>query len=141
MARFFCDTIVPMLMILVLQEPLLYPADRPWIARLRKAFDFWLRAALAVVLAITLAESGKAHEIWPGRHGFPSGHATMASTLATILILHRGPAWGFLVVPLAILMPPALYFNKSHSPIESIAGSILGPVVVLLVWRVTRRYV
>ncbi len=140
MARYLCDTIAPMLMILILQEPLLYPADKPWSARLRRALDFWIRAALAIVIACTLAESGKAHEIWPGLHGFPSGHATMASVLATIIVLHRGPAWAVLVVPLALLMPPALYFNQAHTPIEAVGGLLLGPVVALLVWRLTRRF-
>jgi membrane-associated phospholipid phosphatase len=140
MARYLCDTIVPMLMILVMQEPLLYPTDRPWTARLRRALDFWVRAALAITIAVTLSQTGKAYEVWPGLPGFPSGHATMASALATIIVLHRGPAWAFLAVPLALLMPPALYFNQAHTPIESLAGLLLGPIVVLPVWWLTRRY-
>lgn len=96
-----------------------------------KLWEFWLRSALGIGLAVILAESGKRLEVWPGHPGFPSGHETLALAAATCLVV-RDRRWLWAVLPLALIQAVLLVIAHFHHPVE-VAGALLtGPPPVLL---------
>lgn len=127
------------LVFLIAQEPLLLPASLPRGERFRRSAVLYARSALAVALPVVLAELGKQYEIWPGRPGFPSGHATFAASTAMVLVLHRGSAWLAIALPLTVIVGVSLVYAGWHSPVEVAGGFILGSALSLLVWRLTSR--
>jgi membrane-associated phospholipid phosphatase len=131
------NAINPIFIIMILEEPLL-PLG---IARERflGTVSFWGRVLLCMGVAVTLAEMGKAHQVWHGHPLFPSGHTTFATSAATCLILQRGKVWAYLCVPLAVLMGVSLAYGHWHTPDEVLGGWILGAVVPYLLWRLSTR--
>lgn len=127
-ARFLAETINPLLVGLILAAP--GPPTRA-------AGTFWGRCAVAVGLAVLLAEAGKKWEVWHGHSGFPSGHATLAAACATCLIL-RDRRWAALSVPATALMAWALVAARYHDVPDVVGALVLGPAVAALVLRAAR---
>jgi membrane-associated phospholipid phosphatase len=121
-AQLASDCLVPVMLVLLVQEPLLPPEGQ----RLRRSIAFFLRAGAALGVAIFLAESGKAHQVWPGHPGFPSGHMTVVVTAAVCLVRRRGRVWLALVGPLAALMGWGLVHAGWHTVSDVFGALALG---------------
>lgn len=124
LARFLADTLNPLFVLLLLIAPFVGPR--------REAFwRFWAASALALGVAVALAETGKALPVWPAHPGFPSGHETFGLTLATCLVCHDR-RWLWAAALLAALLAWALVSAGYHRPVE-VAGSLLiGPPVAFV---------
>lgn len=129
LARFLAEAINPLLVGMVLAAP--GPPTRG-------GWRYWGRCAVAVSLAVLLAEAGKKYEVWPGHDSFPSGHATLAAVCATCLIL-RDRRWAALSVPATALMAWALVAAHYHDTVDVVGALILGPTVTALVFRLMAR--
>ena len=138
-ANILSDALNLVLLFLIGQEPLLLPAAMTSGERFRRSAVLYARTALAIALPVILAELGKKYQVWPGRPGFPSGHATFAASAAMALVLHRGKAWIILALPLTLIVGVSLVYAGWHSPVEVSGGIILGASLSLLVWRLTSR--
>lgn len=126
LANFFCNAINPLLILLIALE-----RGGP-----RRAWPFWLRWAVALVVAVSLAELGKKFQVWPGHGGFPSGHTTFAATCSTALVLRRGVRW---LVPGAILtglMMASLVIAGWHTIADTLGAVALAVLIATLVWRI-----
>lgn len=123
-ADLISSTLNPLFVVLLLWER----PPRPW--------AFWLRAAVALGLAVGLAKLGKALPIWHVHPLFPSGHTTFSAVCATALYRRRGPRWGALGAGLTVLMMASLVYGGWHEPIDTLGGLVLGVGIALLVWRV-----
>ncbi|WP_070198914.1 phosphatase PAP2 family protein [Streptomyces oceani] len=66
-----------------------------------------------------------------GDWSFPSNHATLALGAATTLLLLRR-AWGWLVLPVALLTAFSRVFIGVHYPHDVLAGGLLGSAVPAL---------
>ncbi|MES2462939.1 MAG: phosphatase PAP2 family protein [Armatimonadota bacterium] len=132
-ADFLSSTFNPALGLLILEEPLRdqRSASEPWPL-------FWLRSAMAVGIAVALAETGKHYEVWSGHPLFPSGHATLATAAATCLVLHRGPRWLWVSAPCVLLMGCSLIYGRWHSPDEVLGGCALAVLITLAIFRGAR---
>ena len=104
----------------------------------RTAWPFWLRTALALLIAVGLAELGKALPIWPGHKGFPSGHTTFAATCTTALVLHRGTRWLVPSILLTLLMMASLIYGHWHSLGDTLGALALALSVTVVCWKLTR---
>ncbi len=102
--------------------------------------QYWARCILGVGLAVTLAESGKRWEVWPGHPSFPSGHETFCLAAMTCLAV-RDPRWLCVGLPLSGVMAWALIAAGFHTPIE-VAGALLtgpGPALLCQLYQVKPR--
>jgi membrane-associated phospholipid phosphatase len=124
------NTINPLLGLMILEEPLLDQrnAREPWPL-------FWVRSAIAVGLAVTLAELGKKYQVWHGHPFFPSGHTTFATAAAICLVMRRGPRWLAIAVPLVVLMGWGLAYGHWHTPTEVFGGFLLASLITPLFFR------
>lgn len=82
---------------------------KPLIARPRPTLEMG-----AIILGHDLAD-----------FSFPSGHATIAWALATVLA-HREPKWKMLFFILAFLISFSRIYIGKHYPLDVIAGGVLG---------------
>lgn len=111
---------------------LFFVAAAPIISRhLGGFFPFWLRSAAGLGLAVSLAESGKYFEVWPGHPGFPSGHESFALSLATSLVVWDC-RWLALALPLAGLQAWILIIAHFHQPPDVVGALFVGPPCTLL---------
>lgn len=138
--RAVCDYLIPMQVALWVQEPVLKERTKPLTRNIRDSLPFLVRSGLIIAVVVGLAEWGKHVDIWREHPGFPSGHATMCSSLSTVLLLHRGWRWAVLLVPMALAMPVALVLHRAHSPTESAGGFFFGIVATLALWRLSERF-
>jgi membrane-associated phospholipid phosphatase len=92
----------------------------------------FVRTAMGVAGAVTLAEWGKRQTAWPGHYGFPSGHETFAVAAATCLVL-RDRRWVPLAVPVAGIMGWALVRAGYHDWPDVLGGAALGAAIPLMV--------
>ena len=104
----------------------------------RGAGRFWAQSVVGVGAAVGLAEAGKKIGVWPGHPNFPSGHTTFAAASAACLYLRLGPRSLWVTAPLTGAMMASLVVAGYHTPDETLAALVLGPVVVVGVWRLTR---
>jgi undecaprenyl-diphosphatase len=67
-------------------------------------------------------------------HSFPSGHANMAFTIATLALLIFGRQFwpAFLV---AFLVAYSRVYVGVHFPLDTLAGACMGSVIALAVWH------
>ena len=126
LADFFCNAINPLLLILIFWE-----RGGP-----KTAWPFWLRWAVALVVAVSLAELGKKYQVWPGHGGFPSGHTAFAATCATALVFRRGVRWLPVGVLLTGLMMASLVYAGWHTIPDTLGALVLAVGITTLVWRV-----
>lgn len=135
LARLLADALAPAVLALLAQEPLLSTA--PPARRWRETARFWLRCALAIGIAVALAEAGKAREIWPGSPGFPSGHTAFVASAVTCMAWHRGPRWRGFAALLALLMAWAVVAAGWHRVEDALGALLLGPAVAAAAMRWT----
>jgi len=76
---------------------------------------------------------------------FPSGHAANNAAVATVLILFF-PRWGWLYLPIALLISYSRIYTGSHWPLDVLAGILLGvlggwiaTVFAQFLWRHTGK--
>lgn len=72
---------------------------------------------------------------------FPSGHAANNMAVAVVLLLFF-PRWGWLYLPVALLISYSRIYTGSHWPLDVLAGMILGAAggwiatrLLQLIWR------
>ena len=94
-------------------------------------WEFWGRSLLGLGLAVTLAESGKHFQVWPGHPSFPSGHETFGLCAATSLIF-RDRRWLIIVLPLTVLLAWALVAAHFHHPVDVAGALLVGPPCTVL---------
>jgi len=76
------------------------------------------------------------HEWSAGGHSFPSGHSSLAFSIATIISLQYGKA--ALSLPMFVWATLTAYgrvYLGVHYPTDVLAGAVLGAGVSLLVWQ------
>lgn len=134
-ARVLADAILLVLLVMMAEEPLLQPPTISGRERVIRTLRFWLRSAVAVGLAVLLAETGKKYDILPGHPDFPSGHATFAAAAATVVVLQRGHIWIWLAAPLVAAISVSLCVIRAHTPVEVAGGVLLGFAVASLVCK------
>ena len=111
---------------------LLLVAAAPFVTRRGAGvWDYWLRSAAGIGLAVVLAESGKRYEVWPGHPGFPSGHETLALAAATCLVV-CDRRWLWVAVPLTLAQAVLLVVAHFHQPPEVAGALLIGPPVAWL---------
>lgn len=74
-------------------------------------------------------------------YSFPSGHACSSFASATALCLafrKQGGAWAFL--PAALISLSRIYVGV-HYPTDVLAGAVLGALVALAVYKLSRRFI
>ena len=130
LAGFLCNAINPLLILLVV-------AQRGGPIR---AWPFWLRWGVALVVAVSLAELGKKFQVWPGHSGFPSGHTTFAATCSTALVLQRGVRWILPGLVLTGLMMASLVIAGWHSIPDTLGAVAFSLTIMTLVWRIFRNF-
>ena len=140
LADHLSDGINPLFVGLIVQEPLVAGQGKSAKSQIASALLFYLRSLLAVGIAVTLAELGKKHQIWPGHPYFPSGHTTFAAAAATCIVIQRGWGWAWMVVPLVLLMAGSLVYGRWHTLDEVAAAMLLGPLVAWWLMRVTSSW-
>lgn len=139
LVRDVCNFLIPVQLILWLQEPLLRDPNRPLIANIRASLPFMLRSGLIIAAVVAAAEWGKHIDIWPQYPGFPSGHSTTCAAFAVCLIAHRGSRWAILLGPMAAVMPVALVLLRAHVVADVIGGFLFGTLATATLWRLTER--
>ena len=73
----------------------------------------------------------------PLKGGMPSGHSALAFSIATIITLStQGVLMAVLSYIMALLVAHSRVEGKIHTPIEVLAGSILGILVVVFVYQI-----
>lgn len=73
----------------------------------------------------------------PLKGGMPSGHSALAFSIATIITLStQGVLMAVLSYIMALLVAQSRIEGKIHTPIEVIAGSVLGILVVVFVYQI-----
>ena len=105
--------------------------------RKSSCWEFWGRTALALGLAVVLAESGKHFQVWPGHPSFPSGHETFGLCAAASLAL-RNVRWLILSLPLVLLLAWALVDAHFHQPIDVAGALLVGPPCAALFQRLRK---
>lgn len=73
----------------------------------------------------------------PGEFSFPSGHSVSSAAAATVLTL-ANKKFGWVAVPLALLIAFSRLYLYVHFPTDVIAGLLLGMAIGLLTWFVLR---
>ena len=127
----FCANIInPILALLLLAIPFLTRKGS-------LAPSFWLASAAGMIVGTFLAERGKAHQIWPGHPGFPSGHETFGIAAGVSLICWDR-RWAFMVVPILILLGGALITVKYHDLPDVLGATVTGTVPALFFQAIRR---
>lgn len=72
-------------------------------------------------------------------YAFPSNHTVIAAALAVGVVMVR-PRWGWLTVPLALLMGMSRVYVGAHYPHDVVAGLLIGTVVAVLLGLLARRW-
>lgn len=70
----------------------------------------------------------------------PSGHATIAFAMATVLA-HKEPKWKWIFVVLAILISLSRIYLGKHYPLDVIMGALIGTAIGTLSHVVTKKHV
>lgn len=118
------DIALAILVALAVTQP---NAARPWRDRLRGSLPRFMVALVAVGLAVT----GKAVEVWPGHPEFPSGHMSFIAALGTTLLLDArrvaAPLLG-----LWLLAGAGLVGAGFHTVAEVLGGFMLGALTAAI---------
>lgn len=96
----------------------------------RPPWRFMVATVVAAVLAVFLAEQGKAHVVWPGNPYFPSGHETFESSVATSICLAER-RWILLAIVACLLLGWALIAVHYHKLSDVSGGVALGTLVTV----------
>ena len=132
--------LIPAALIANCVNPILtvFLAAAPFIGiRKSNCWEFWGRSALALGLAVVLAESGKYFQAWPGHPSFPSGHETFGLCVSTSLVF-RDRRWLVIVLPLTILLAWALVAAHFHRPVDVAGALLVGPPCAVLFQRLRK---
>ncbi|MDP1723065.1 MAG: phosphatase PAP2 family protein [Candidatus Gottesmanbacteria bacterium] len=71
---------------------------------------------------------------------FPSGHATIAFAMATVLA-HKEPKWRWVFISLAVLISLSRIYLGKHYPLDVIMGGLIGTAIGFLSRIVTQKHV
>jgi membrane-associated phospholipid phosphatase len=100
--------------------------------------SFAASSIIALAFSVSLAELGKAHGVWPGDPGFPSGHETFGASVA-VSLLRADRRWTLLAAAACLLLAWALVFAHYHKPVDVFGGLALGTLVTMAVHKVALR--
>ncbi len=93
---------------------------------------------IAILLTVVLVIAGKAltQTGTPMQGGMPSGHTAMGATAATtIAFLSRNGLIALLAFFLVMLLAESRLESEIHSPLEVLAGGLLGFFIALLIFQ------
>jgi len=94
---------------------------------------------IAIFLTVVLVITGKAitNTGKPMQGGMPSGHTAMGATSATaIAFLSRNGLIALLALFLVLLLAESRLETEIHSPLEVLAGGLLGFLVAVLIFQI-----
>ena len=102
---------------------------------------YFAAGIIAMGFASLLAELGKLHVVWPGKPWFPSGHQTLATTIAAcIWVIAPNRLRPILILPV-LLMSFGVVYLKWHEPIDAAGGIALGITVTIGLYWVAGRWI
>ena len=124
-ARLIAELVNPALAIVLLAAPWVprRPEESPW--------QFWATCLIALLIAWSIADNGKAHEVWSGHPTFPSGHESFAAAASTCLARYDRD-WIWLMAPILAVFGWALVTAGYHDPEDIYGGLVVGPVSAFL---------
>lgn len=138
----FCGQFLPYLVVIALIIGIL--AQRPW----RRRLTIFFFAGLSVILARGIVQTlinyffpidrpfvARGFEpliSFPELPSFPSGHAVIFFSLATVVFLQLSSRWGIVMYLFATLIGVARVFIGLHYPIDIIGGAVIGMLIPLL---------
>lgn len=70
----------------------------------------------------------------PTDYSFPSGH-TLISTIGAVLLTKTNRRFGYLAIPLAVLIAFSRMYLYVHFPSDILGGAVLGVMIALGVWQ------
>nr|WP_283809067.1 undecaprenyl-diphosphatase [Tumebacillus amylolyticus] len=81
------------------------------------------------------------HQLIPHapENSFPSDHATLAFVFAWMLWI-RKRSWGYVLLPLAIVVGFARVYGGVHYPMDIVGGAVVAGVATWVVLRLTRLW-
>ncbi len=94
---------------------------------------------IAIVLTVVLVVAGKAFTQTgkPLQGGMPSGHTALGATAATTIVILSGNGLiALMAFFLVLLLAESRLENKIHSPLEVLAGGLLGFFITLLIFQI-----
>lgn len=125
----------------ILFIPNLEPFLPTVLEQIRRSPPYLTLAALVLVVAavVALKTAGRRGSIMQG--GMPSGHTAVAFALATAVVFLAGyhPTVSILATLLALLVAESRLETKIHSPVETLAGAVLGILLTTLVFQLLAR--
>jgi len=92
---------------------------KPLIARPRPC---WINQTIPLLIGI------------PGSYSFPSGHA-LSSAIGAISLTLANPKFGYVAIPLAVLITFSRVYLYVHFPSDAIAGMLIGIAITCILWR------
>ena len=95
----------------------------------------------AMGLASLLAELGKKHEVWLGKPWFPSGHQTLATTIAAcIWVMLPTRVRPILILPVSLMTFGVVYL-RWHDLADALGGIALAVGITAgLFWVANRSF-
>jgi diacylglycerol kinase (ATP) len=115
----------------------LTPFNRTVMLKLKKSDPDMIFFILVIVCIATLVVKAIIDEGTPLRGGMPSGHSTIAFSVATaITLLTDEPLIMVLSYLIAVIVAQSRVDSKIHSILEVIFGAIFGTLLTLLLFKV-----
>jgi diacylglycerol kinase (ATP) len=107
------------------------------IKKIKNSNPYMIFIILVIVCIITIVVKAYFGEGTPLRGGMPSGHSTIAFSIATTMaLLTEDPLIIVLSYFMAIIVAQSRVDSKTHSVIEVLLGGALGSLLTILLFRI-----
>ncbi|NYC94904.1 diacylglycerol kinase (ATP) [Clostridium acetobutylicum] len=114
----------------------LEPVTNHVIYKIKNSNPYMIFVILVIVCILTLIIKAIFGEGTPLRGGMPSGHSTIAFSLATIItLISPQPVVIILSYFLAVIVAQSRVDSKVHSSLEVVCGAVFGFLATLLLFK------